>query len=74
MFYIKEKNTTLTGLTAARTIGAQITTLRTFYTDEVVTRAAKAGMHISHDFARQDNTLPLPATLVKVLGDEIRHT
>ena len=73
MLYIKEKNTRLTGHTAARAIGDQITTLRTFYTNEVVTRAVKAGMHISHDFLKQDNTLPLPATLVKVLGDEIRQ-
>jgi methyl-accepting chemotaxis protein len=73
MFYIKEKNTRLTGLTAARAIGNQIATLRTFYTNEVVTRAVQAGMRISHDFPTQDDTLPLPVTLVKVLGDELRQ-
>jgi methyl-accepting chemotaxis protein len=74
MFYIKQKNTELTGLITARTVADQVVTLRTFYTNEVVSRAQKAGMRIDFDYASKDNTLPLPTTFVKVLGEEIQKT
>jgi len=72
LFRVKAENTQLVGLTSAQAVSNQITSLRTFYTAEVVTRARKAGMSVNYDFAQKDNTLPLPATLVKTLGDEIR--
>src|SRR5213076_1217567 len=34
-------------------------------------RAKKAGMEISFDYAGKDGALPLPATLVKALGESI---
>ncbi|MGE3541025.1 MAG: methyl-accepting chemotaxis protein [Candidatus Tectimicrobiota bacterium] len=72
MFYIKKKNTELTGLTTARAVTDQVATVRTFYNDIVVPRARKAGVQIDFDFMTRDNTLPFPATLVKVLGEEIQ--
>src|SRR5438105_3132289 len=71
MLYMKEQNTQLVGLNTAQAITNQIGTLRVFYADEVVSRAKQAGMKADYNFAQTDNTLPLPATMVKVLGDQI---
>ncbi|MBT7096833.1 hypothetical protein HN937_05620, partial [Candidatus Poribacteria bacterium] len=38
MLRLKDRNTELAGLTTARAISGMVTTLRAFYTDEVVTR------------------------------------
>lgn len=59
------------GLAAGRAVSSQIVTLRAFYTKEIASRAKKAGMQLGHDFAEKDNMLPLPATLVKTLGESI---
>ncbi len=59
------------GLAAGRAVSSQIVTLRTFYTKEIASRAKKAGMQLGHDFFEKDNMLPLPATLVKTLGESI---
>ena len=71
LYQTKQSNTFAAGLRAAQSMGSQITTLRTFYTKEVVSRASKAGMNISYDFHTSDNTLPLPATMVRALGEQI---
>ena len=71
MLFIQGRNTRRAGLRTAESVSHQITTLRTFYTAEVVPRAQKAGLRISHDFARREDTLPLPATFTRVIGEEI---
>lgn len=74
MVYVEKKNTELTGLTTARAVADQVATTRKFYTDIVVPRARKAGVQIDFDFTTKDNTIPFPATLVKVLGEEIQKS
>ncbi|MBM3226186.1 MAG: DUF3365 domain-containing protein [Candidatus Tectomicrobia bacterium] len=74
MFYVKQQSTELAGLTTARAVANQVASLRSFYTSEVVPRAQKAGMRANFDYATEGNTLPSPATLVKVLGEEIQKT
>jgi methyl-accepting chemotaxis protein len=71
MFYLKDKNTELMGLNTAQALEGQVATLRKFYTSEVVSRAQNAGMKVNHDFTEKPNTLPLPATMVKFLGEQI---
>ncbi len=71
MFRIKEKHIETTGLTTAAAISTQVATTRVFYTTEVLTRTNKAGLKANYDFTKVDNTLPLPATFVKVLGEQI---
>lgn len=71
MLYIKAKNTELVGLTTARVVAQQAASVRKYYANEVVPRAKKAGMQVDFDFDQRDNTLPSPATLTKVLGEEI---
>lgn len=63
--------TELAGLATAKTMAAETASLRRFYTEQVVTRAKQAGMSIGHDFATKDGMLPVPATFVKTLGEQI---
>jgi methyl-accepting chemotaxis protein len=67
----KEASMEQAGLTTAETLSEQIVTLRKFYTGEVASRAKAAGMSLDFDYATRDKTLPLPATLVKVLGQQL---
>jgi methyl-accepting chemotaxis protein len=59
------------GLTTGRAVANQVVTLRSFYTAEITSRAKKAGMELGFDFRDKENTLPLPATLVKALGESV---
>ncbi len=45
-----------------------ITQFRNFYAQELVPRAAQAGIEVTHDYKTRDNALPLPATLTIELG------
>jgi methyl-accepting chemotaxis protein len=67
----RETNVDAAGLGAAEAVANQVTTLRRFYTGEIVSRAKAAGMSVNYDFATRDKVLPLPATLVKALGEQI---
>ena len=59
------------GLTTGRAVANQVVTLRSFYTSEITSRAKKAGMQLGFDFRDKENMLPLPATLVKALGESV---
>lgn len=45
-----------------------VTQFRNFYTQELVPRAVKGGVEITHDYKSRDDALPLPATLTIDLG------
>lgn len=45
-----------------------VTQFRNFYAQELVPRAMKAGVAVTHDYKSRDNALPLPATLTIELG------
>ena len=45
-----------------------VTQFRNFYAQELVPRASRAGVDITHDYKNRDNALPLPATLTIELG------
>lgn len=45
-----------------------VTQFRNFYTQELVPRAVKGGVEITHDYKSRDDALPLPATLTLDLG------
>ncbi|MBT0959657.1 methyl-accepting chemotaxis protein [Denitromonas iodatirespirans] len=62
---------TAAGINTASAVADQIISLRAFYTKEIVSRARKAGATLNYDFMEHDNVLPLPATLVKTLGESI---
>ncbi len=71
MFYINNRNIEQVGVNKAKALADQVTTLRTFYTTQVVSRAKKAGMKVNYDWNTEPDTLPLPATFTNVLGKEI---
>ena len=56
----------------AKALADQVTTLRTFYTAQVVSRAKEVGMKVNYDWENEPFTLPLPATFTNVLGKEIQ--
>jgi PAS domain S-box-containing protein len=45
-----------------------VTQFRNFYAQELVPRAKRAGVEVTHDYKSRDNALPLPATLTIELG------
>lgn len=45
-----------------------VTQFRNFYTQEIVPRAVRAGVEVTHDYKSHNKTLPLPATLTIDLG------
>ena len=53
---------------SAQTHAVSVTQFRNFYTQELVPRAVKAGVDITHDYKLRDNALPLPASLTIDLG------
>lgn len=53
---------------SAQTQADAVTQFRNFYTQELVPRALKGGLEITHDYKTRDNALPLPATLTIDLG------
>ena len=71
LFYVKKHNTELVGLTIAQARAAQITNVRQYYTNSVVKKARETGIEVAYDFENKKKAIPLPATLVKALGEEI---
>jgi hypothetical protein len=59
------------GMATGRAVANQVVTLRNFYTGEIAPRAKKAGMQLGYDYTRKEGVLPLPATLVKALGESV---
>jgi PAS domain S-box-containing protein len=53
---------------SAQTHAVSVTQFRNFYTQELVPRAVKAGVDITHEYKLRDNALPLPASLTIDLG------
>lgn len=53
---------------SAQAHAASVTQFRNFYTQELVPRAMKGGMEVTHDYKSRDNALPLPATMTIDLG------
>jgi len=72
MWMVNAHNVEIVGINKAKALADQVTTLRTFYTKEVVSRAKQSGMNINYDWDEMPNTLPLPATFTNVLGEQIK--
>ena len=69
-----DRNTRSAGLDTARLLADQVVTLRTFYSEEVVKSAEAAGAAVNYDYAEHETTIPLPATMVKALGERISQS
>ncbi len=53
---------------SAREHAESVTQFRNFYAQELVPRAMRAGVSVTHDYKSKDNALPLPATLTIDMG------
>jgi signal transduction histidine kinase len=62
-----------TVLQAAESYSAAISQFRDYYSTEVVPRARKAGVEVTHDFHDKEAAIPLPATLTIELGEKLSH-
>ena len=62
-----------TVLQAAESYSAAITQFRDYYSTEVVPRARKAGVEVTHDFHAKETAIPLPATLTIELGERLSN-
>jgi len=60
-----------TAIRTAELYSIALTQFRTLYTSEVVEKARKHGLVITHDYATNENAIPLPATLSMILGEQI---
>ncbi len=56
---------------SAEQISTALTELRTAYTAEVVAKARAHGMQVRHDYAGNEDAIPLPATLTMLLGERM---
>ena len=55
----------------AQAYSEALATFRTVYTANVVHTAKKQGLEVTHDFDQKENAIPLPATLTKILAQQI---
>ena len=60
------------GVNKAKALAAHVMTVRTLYAQQIVPRAKESGMRMSDDGDTMANTLPQPATLINVLGQQIQ--
>jgi len=65
---LRQKMAEEAGLTAARSFATNIVNVRGFYTKHIVSRAKAAGMTPTHEWEKQENAIPLPATLTRELA------
>lgn len=55
----------------AESYAVALNEMHEFYSSEIVARALRNGMEMSHDLVRDKNALPFPATFVNALGDRL---
>lgn len=71
LLHLREQTVEAAGTATAKAVASQVASLRQLYTAEIVTRAEHAGMRLDFDFEQHVGTLPLPATLIKLMGSRI---
>ncbi len=62
-----------TALKAAEAYSQAVTTMRSYYSKQVVPRARNAGAIVTHDLGSSDRAIPFPATLTIELANELRR-
>lgn len=70
---VNRDNVEFSGLSMAQALSEQIGVMRKVYTSEVVTRGLKAGLEVDADFAAREGVLPLPASMVKLIGRQLEQ-
>ena len=60
------------GVDKAESLAAQVLTSRTWYAQQIVSRAKESGMHINYDWDAMPHTLPQPAMFINILGQQLQ--
>lgn len=63
--------TTHAAIAEAESVSHALRAFRTLYTSEVVERLRSQGISITHDYRKTQSSIPLPATLMLRLGEEL---
>ncbi len=63
-----------TALKSAEAYSDAMSSIRNFYSSEIVPRAQKGGATATHDYHNSDGAIPLPATLSIELGERVSRT
>lgn len=71
LLHVQGQTVEAAGIATAKAVASQVVNLRRFYTAEIAARATQAGMQLNFDFEQSAHTLPLPATLLKALGQSV---
>ncbi|BBM86921.1 response regulator [Candidatus Uabimicrobium amorphum] len=69
--YISRQSTENTALYTAKNYSEALRTFRTLYTSQVVVPMKKKGLDITHNYADNENAIPLPATLSMMIGNHL---
>ena len=69
VYRLKTANTELVGISTANAVTKQVQNLRSFYSQTIVSRATKAGIKVHHNYLDDEQAIPVPATLVNILGE-----
>src|SRR6266571_6370882 len=60
-----------TALDDAKRLLTQAQEMREYYTNNVVAKAKKQGLEVTHDYAQKPGAIPLPATLIHELNEAL---
>jgi methyl-accepting chemotaxis protein len=73
VYSLRTSNTELVGISTANAVTKQMQNLRSFYSQTIVERVKKAGVNVHHNYLDDDKTIPVPATLVNILGESFKQ-
>ena len=71
---IAEKIRYSTALKSAEAYSSAMSTIRDYYSSEIVPRARKGGVTVTHNYADDAGAIPIPATLSIELGERVSHS
>ena len=72
VYNLKISNTELVGISTANAITKQVQNLRTFYSSTIVDRVKRFNVPVDHNFRQNSDAIPVPATLVNILGESFQ--
>ena len=70
---LRESNTELVGISTANAVAKQVQNVRAFYSQTIVSRVQKHGVQTHPDYLNSESAIPVPATLVNILGESFKE-
>jgi methyl-accepting chemotaxis protein len=69
--YLAREQAVQTALDEAKRLSTQVQETREYYTKNVVAKATKQNLEVTHDYAQKPDAIPLPATMIHELNDSL---